>query len=44
MRERRNEILADPGYVDGVLEKGAERAREEAAKTLGRIKRAVGLD
>jgi tryptophanyl-tRNA synthetase len=43
MRERRNEILADPGYVDEVLRKGAERAREESAKVLERIKKAVGL-
>ena len=43
MRERRVEILADPGYVDEVLAKGALRAREEAAKTLGRVRRAVGL-
>ncbi|MBG7607633.1 MAG: tryptophan--tRNA ligase [Verrucomicrobia bacterium] len=43
MRVRREEILADPGYVDEVLAKGAERAREESAKVLDRIKRAVGL-
>ena len=43
MRERRAEILADPGYVDEVLAKGAERAREEAAKTLDRVRKAVGL-
>lgn len=43
MRQRRNEILADPGYVEEVLAKGAERAREEAAKVLDRVKRAVGL-
>lgn len=43
MRTRREEILADPGYVDEVLVKGAERAREEAAKVLDRVKRAVGL-
>jgi tryptophanyl-tRNA synthetase len=43
MRARRNEIIADPGYVDEVLAKGAERAREESAKVLARIKKAVGL-
>ena len=43
MRVRREEILADPGYVDEVLAKGAERAREESAKVLDRIKKAVGL-
>ncbi len=43
MRLRRAEILADPGYVDGVLADGAARAREEAAKVLARVRRAVGL-
>ncbi len=43
MRERRAEILADPGYVDRVLADGAARAREESAKVLQRVRRAVGL-
>jgi len=43
MRTRRAEILADPGFVDSVLAAGAARAREEAAKTLERVRRAVGL-
>ena len=43
MRARRAEILADPGYVDRVLAEGAERARAEASKVLGRVRRAVGL-
>jgi tryptophanyl-tRNA synthetase len=43
MRERRAAIQADPGYVDGVLAAGAERAREEANKVLHRVRRAVGL-
>lgn len=43
MRRRRDEILADPGYVDEVLAAGALRAREEAAKVLDRVRRAVGL-
>lgn len=43
MRTRREEILAEPGYVDEVLEKGAERARAESSKVLDRIKKAVGL-
>jgi tryptophanyl-tRNA synthetase len=43
MRTRREEILADPGYVDQVLAQGAVRAREEAAKVLQRVRRAVGL-
>ena len=43
MRVRRAEIEADPGYVDQVLAAGALRAREEAAKVLDRVRRAVGL-
>jgi tryptophanyl-tRNA synthetase len=43
MRARREEILADPGYVDRVLAAGEARAREEAAKVLARVRRAVGL-
>ncbi len=43
MRQRRAEILADPGYVDQVLAAGAGRAREEAAKVLDRVRRAAGL-
>ena len=43
MRARRAEILADPGYVDDVLAAGALRAREEAGKVLGRIRKATGL-
>lgn len=43
MRARRDEILADPGYVDQVLAAGALRAREEAAKVLNRVRHAVGL-
>lgn len=43
MRKRREEILADPGYVDSVLADGAGRAREEAAKVLDRVRKAVGL-
>ncbi len=43
MRQRREEILKDPGYVDDVLESGAQRAREEASKVLDRVRKAVGL-
>lgn len=43
MRARREEIIADPGYVDSVLKKGAERARNEAAKVLARVREATGL-
>jgi tryptophanyl-tRNA synthetase len=43
MREKRAEILADPGYVEGVLVSGAARARETAQEVLDRVRKAVGL-
>lgn len=43
-RERREQILAHPEYVDEVLTQGAARAREEAAATLSRVRKAVGLE
>lgn len=43
MRVRRDEILADPGYIDEVLARGAERARAAAAPVIDRVRRAVGL-
>ena len=43
MRERREELVADPAYVEKVLADGAARAREEADKVLARVRMAVGL-
>ena len=43
MRKRREEILANPDYVDGVLKQGAVRANEEAGKVMERVRAAVGL-
>ncbi len=43
MRERRAALAADPGYVWDVLRDGAEKARVEAARTMERVRRAVGL-
>lgn len=43
MRKRREEILRDPGYVDNVLARGAERANLEADKVMARVRAAVGL-
>ena len=43
MRKRREEILKDPGYIDGVLERGAARANAEADKVMKRVREAVGL-
>jgi tryptophanyl-tRNA synthetase len=43
MRKRREELLADPGYVDSVLKRGAERASELAHATMDEVRKAVGL-
>jgi len=43
-RRRRAELDADPGYVDEVLRKGAERARSIAAEVDRRARRACGLE
>ncbi|MCH2064079.1 MAG: tryptophan--tRNA ligase [Roseibacillus sp.] len=43
MRERREELQADPGYIDQVLSEGADRAREEASRVLARVRKAAGL-
>ena len=43
MRARRDELVANPDEVDAVLKAGAEKAREETAKILDRVRKAVGL-
>jgi tryptophanyl-tRNA synthetase len=40
---RHAELTRDPGYVRRVLVEGAERARDGAAETIHRAKRAIGL-
>ena len=43
MRKKREELAANLDYVDEVLRKNGERAREEAEKLLSKIREAVGL-
>ena len=43
MRERRTEILAQPGYIDEVLSQGAERANAVADKVMARVRTATGI-
>lgn len=43
MRKRREELLNNMDYVDAILKKGAERAREEAMKTLTKVRELVGI-
>lgn len=42
-RVRREELAADPDLVESILQRGAERARAEARRTLDRARRAMGL-
>jgi len=42
-RQRRAELEKDPGTVDAMLKRGAERARAVAAPTLLEARKAVGL-
>jgi tryptophanyl-tRNA synthetase len=44
MRKRREEILADKGYVDRVLQRGAEQANAAADKVMARVRKATGLE
>ena len=42
-RERYQALLDDPGHIERVLQKGAERARAEAAPVMDRLRQAAGL-
>ena len=42
-REKREKLAADPDYVEDVLRDGAARARAEAAKTMDKVRTAVGI-
>ncbi|HIE10697.1 MAG TPA: tryptophan--tRNA ligase [Kiritimatiellae bacterium] len=43
-RRKREELLANPDYVQAVLAEGARKARSEAQKTLKAARKAVGLE
>ena len=42
-RERRKQLVRDPGYVEEVLQAGAKRARRVAQVTLHLVRNAVGM-
>lgn len=42
-RKRRDEILADPAFVESVLRTGAEKARAVAGEVMTRVRAAVGI-
>jgi tryptophanyl-tRNA synthetase len=43
MRKRRDEILAQEDYIEGILAQGAERANSIARGVMKRVRQAVGL-
>ena len=42
-RERYNQLMDDPGYIETVLQQGAERAREHSTPLLQKVREAVGI-
>jgi len=42
-RERYNELMEDPGHIESVLRKGADRAREYSAPLMQKVREAVGI-
>lgn len=42
-RERYNELMDNPGYIEEVLKKGAEKARDYSAPFLAKLRSAVGI-
>lgn len=42
-REKRKKLAADPEYVEGVLRRGAQKARAEAKATMALVRKAVGM-
>ena len=42
-RERYNELMDDPGYIESVLLQGAERARELSSMLMAKVRDAVGI-
>lgn len=43
IQRRRRQLEADPGYVESVLARGAEKAREVASATMADVRAAIGL-
>ena len=43
IRARRAELLADPGYLWQVLERGNQRANEVANQTLSEVRQAMNM-
>ena len=44
IRERREELAANPDYVMNMLKEGSEKAEKVAAQTLKEVKDAMGIN
>ena len=44
MRERFQALMAEPGTLDDILARGAEKARRIAQATVSRFRKAAGID
>jgi len=44
MRKKREELQNNMDYVESILKKGAEKAREVARATLNAARKATGID
>lgn len=42
-RERYNALMASPGEVDVILQRGAEKAREHSRPFIEKLRKAVGI-
>lgn len=42
-RDTYNRLMEDPGYIESVLLKGAERAREHSSTLMSKVREAVGI-
>jgi tryptophanyl-tRNA synthetase len=44
MRERYDALIAEPAKLDRILADGAEKARAIASRTIGRLRKAIGIN
>ncbi len=44
LRNRYEEIISDPPRLDKILAQGAEKARAIASRTVGRLRKTIGID
>jgi len=42
-REKRKQLASNPAFVEDVLKRGTQKAREEARKTMTLVREAVGM-